>query len=97
MRKKEEGEETVTAVDTAREDRKSWRDVPLGFLAFMLLGYAVLNFVTALFSLVTGFSAEKLMDALLNLGVRVVIALLLLWFFARLRSRKIRKSPEARG
>lgn len=84
----------MTAVDRAR---KSWRDVPLGFLVFMLLGNAVLKFVFALFSLATDFSAGKLVDALLDLGGRVAISLLLLWLFARLRSRKSRETPEAGG
>jgi hypothetical protein len=37
--------------------------VPLAFVAFMLLGNAVLKFMFALFSLSSGFSAGKLADA----------------------------------
>ena len=71
--------------------RKGWREVPLAFVAFMLLGGAVLKFVFALFSLFalgSGFSAGKLSDALIDLVGGVLISCALLWIFARLKSRK---------
>ncbi|MEU2735463.1 hypothetical protein ABZ656_08470 [Streptomyces sp. NPDC007095] len=57
-------------------------------MAFMLLGNAVLKFMFALFSLSSGFSAGKLADALTDPAVGVLISCVLLWIFARLRSRR---------
>ncbi|MEV0743446.1 hypothetical protein AB0I51_47785 [Streptomyces sp. NPDC050549] len=95
MEKEEEGEVEEPVVDKGRRARKSWLDAPLGFLAFMLLGNAVLKFVFALLPF-TDISAGKLADAVLGLGVRAAISFLLLWGFTRLRTWKSRKTPETR-
>ncbi|WP_330290738.1 hypothetical protein [Streptomyces sp. NBC_00576] len=71
--------------------RKGWREVPLAFVAFMLLGGAVLKFVFAVLALLapgSGFSAGKLLDALIHPVWGVLISCALLWIFARLKSRK---------
>ncbi|MFF1747441.1 hypothetical protein [Streptomyces mirabilis] len=80
--------------ESGRKPRKSWREVPLAFVAFMLLGNAVLKFLFALISLSSGFSAGKLADALIHLAVGVLISCALLWIFTRLRSRKKRGSAQ---
>ncbi|WUD70339.1 hypothetical protein OG937_45625 [Streptomyces sp. NBC_00510] len=76
---------------SSREDKKqeeegrracrSWRDVPLAFLAFVLLGVTVLDFMVALVRLVFGFSTAKLADALIRLVVGGLISCALLWIF----------------
>ncbi|MFF3373678.1 hypothetical protein ACFYXF_12115 [Streptomyces sp. NPDC002680] len=72
--------------------RTSWHEVPLAFVAFMLLGSAVLRFVFALIALCFGFSVEKPADALLDLVGGVLFSCGLLWIFARFRSRGREKS-----
>lgn len=77
-----------------RRARTGWHEVPLAFVAFMLLGSAVLRFVFALFVLGFGFSVEKLVDALLDLVGGVVISCGLLWIFARFRSRRRKRGAQ---
>jgi hypothetical protein len=83
----------------SRTARRSRRDVPLAHLAFFLVGSALLTFLGALlrlaFALVSGsgFSAGKLLDAVLDLVGGLFFACLFLWLFARLRSRRSRPGP----
>ncbi|MGW2960411.1 hypothetical protein ACWDGI_18240 [Streptomyces sp. NPDC001220] len=84
-----------------RGARRSRRDVSLSHMACTLLGSALSKFLFALlglaFALVTGsgFSAGKLLDAVLDLAWGLVFACLFLWLFARLRSWWGRPSPES--
>ncbi|MEU2618595.1 hypothetical protein ABZ642_10560 [Streptomyces sp. NPDC007157] len=84
-----------------RRARRSWRDVPLGHTALMVVSNMVLKFLGTLFLLVyalvsgSGFAAGKLLDAVLDLVGGLFFAGLLLWLFARLRSRMGRLSPES--
>ncbi|MFG2425688.1 hypothetical protein ACGFWD_42760 [Streptomyces sp. NPDC048448] len=80
--------------ESGRKPRKSWREVPLAFLAVILVGIAVLNFVSALFSLGSGFSAGRLADALIRLVIQLLIDGAVLWIFIRLRSRTKRRSTQ---
>ncbi|KPI03570.1 hypothetical protein OK074_4937 [Actinobacteria bacterium OK074] len=72
--------------EPGRKPRRSRREDPLVFVAFMLLGNTVLKFVIALFDLTSGFSAGKLADAVFDLVMGVLISCALLWGFARFRS-----------
>jgi hypothetical protein len=74
--------------DEERKAHKGWREAPLAPVAFMLLGNTVLKFAFALFALGFGFSIGKLSGALLDLVMGVMISCGLIWFFARLKSRK---------
>lgn len=74
--------------EEGRRARRSWREVPMSLLAFMLLGVTVLNFAVDLAHLAFEFSTGKLADALIRLVVGVAISCALLWIFARLKSRK---------
>ncbi|MER5525165.1 hypothetical protein ABT075_11245 [Streptomyces sp. NPDC002677] len=82
-----------------RTARRSWRDVPLTPVALKVVAGVLLKFLGALlllaFALVSGsgFSAGKLLDAVLDLVGGLFFACLFLWLFARLRSRKGRPSP----
>ncbi|MEV6762525.1 hypothetical protein AB0N16_18200 [Streptomyces sp. NPDC051105] len=84
-----------------RGARRSWRDVPLGHAALMVVGNMVLKFLGTLlllaFALVSGsgFSVGTLLHAVLNLVAGLVVVCLLLWLFDRLRSRRGRPSPES--
>ncbi|MER7837386.1 hypothetical protein ABTY98_16120 [Streptomyces sp. NPDC096040] len=84
-----------------RTARKSWRDVPLTPVAFLMVGNTLLKFFGALLLLAfalasgSGFSAGKLLDAVIDLVGGLLFSCLFLWLFARLRSRK--RGPSAQG
>ncbi|MFC8434541.1 hypothetical protein [Streptomyces sp. NPDC057253] len=76
----------MTRARRERGARTSPWDVSLEYLALLLLGRVFLEFVIHLFSLARDFSVGKLADALLDLGVGLVLSFLLLCLFVRLRS-----------
>jgi hypothetical protein len=77
-----------------RTARRSWRHVPLTPVAFVMVGNTLLKFLGALLFLAfalasgSGFSAGKLLDAVIDLVGGLLFSCLFLWLFARLRSSK---------
>lgn len=92
----------MTRDDTGkrRTARRSWRDVPLTPIAFLLVGNVVLKFLGALFSLAFGsggFSAGRLAEAVLDLVGRLLVAGLCLWLFTRIRKWRRGANPQGQG